>query len=110
PGGLAVDGDPAAGRLDQVADDAQERRLAAPGRPDQRDELALLDLEVDVLERDGAALELLRDAVDRDDGHATCSGARRTTTFSAPMTIRKKAMPSAAAMMFVAQRFCGWML
>src|SRR6476620_9239310 len=100
PRGLAVDGDGATRRLDQVADDAQEGRLAASGRPDQGDELALLDLEVDVLERDRAALELLRDAVDRDDGQATCSGARRTTICSAPTTRRKKAMPSAAATMF----------
>ena len=55
PRGLAVDGRAAARRLDQVADDAQQRRLAAAGRADQRDELARLDLEIDVLERDGAA-------------------------------------------------------
>ena len=46
---LPVDDDGAARRLDQVADDAQERRLAAAGRPDQRDELAGLDVERDVL-------------------------------------------------------------
>ena len=107
-GRLAVHLDVAARRLDQVADDPQQRRLAAPRRADERDELAVLDLELDVLERRRPALEPLRDAVDRDRAHATCSGARRTTIFSAPTTARKKAMPSSAAMMFVAHRFCGW--
>ena len=36
-------------------------------------------------------------------GHATFSGARRTTSLSAIATMQKKAIPSAAAMMFVAQ-------
>ena len=40
-------------------DDAQQRRLAAAGRPDERDELAPADVQVDVLERHGrlAALD-----------------------------------------------------
>ncbi len=94
-------------RLDQVADDAQERRLAAAGRADQRDELARLDLEVDVLQRDGAALELFVTPLIATARHATCSGARRTTSFSATTTTRKKTIPRSAAMMFVAQRSCG---
>src|SRR4029079_2122371 len=97
PRRLAVDSRAPGRRRDQVADDAQQRRLAAAGRPDQRDELARVDLEVDVLQRDRAALELLRDALDRDRCHATCSGARRTTSFSAATTTRKKRTPSAAA-------------
>ena len=69
-------------------------------------------LEIDVLQRDDAGLaELLRDALELDDGvlraHATCSGARRTTSFSTPTTIRKKAIPSVAAKRFVAQRLSG---
>ena len=74
------------GRLDDVADDAEQRRLAAARRADQRDELALADVEVDALERGHAAsLEHLREAADGDDrllGHTRCSGARRTTSFS----------------------------
>ena len=66
-----------------------------------------LELELDVLERRRAALaERLRDVPDRDRGgvgHATFSGARRTTSRSAIATMEKKRMPSAAAMMFVAQ-------
>ena len=82
---LAVHRHRAARRRDQVADDAQQRRLAAAGGADQRDELAGLDREVDVLQRDDvAALEALRQALDLDDvRHATCSGARVTTSFSA---------------------------
>src|SRR5262249_5295457 len=110
--GLAVDGDRARARLDDVADDPEQGRLAAAGRADQRDELALTDLQVDVLQRDdAAAAERLRDALDRDDrvnAHAVASGARRTTTFSVTTTARKKKMPSAAATSFVAQRFSGW--
>src|SRR5581483_11515174 len=98
--------------LDEVADHAQERRLAAAGRPDQRDELARLDLEVDPLERGRrAAREPLRHALERHDSggpvHATFSGARRTIAFSAATTARKKTMPTSAATMFVAHRFCG---
>ncbi len=40
-------------------------------------------------------------------GHATCSGARRTTSRSTRTTTRKKMIPSSAAMMFVAQRSAG---
>ena len=58
--------------------------------------------------RDDVALgEALRDALDLDDAHATCSGARLTTSLSATTTARKKEIPSSAAITFVAQRFCG---
>ena len=61
--GLPVDEDLAGRRLDEIADDAQERRLPAARRADERDELAAPDLEVDVLERGDAALaERLRDS------------------------------------------------
>ena len=108
---LPVDGDVALGRLDDVADDAQQRRLAAPRRPDQRDELAALDLEVDALERSDTALaEDLRDAPERDDGVALTRvapalGARRASRRAT--TTRKNEIPSSAAKRFVAQRFVG---
>ena len=71
-----------------------------------------VELEVDVLERgDVPVRERLRDVADLDDGlllaHATASGARRTTSFSAMTTTTKKTMPSSAATMFVAQSSCG---
>ena len=52
---LAVHRHLPARRLDEVADDAQQRRLPAARRADQRDELAGLDRQVDPLERDGLA-------------------------------------------------------
>src|SRR5207302_8161634 len=61
---LAVHDDLALARRDQVADDAQERRLPAPGRADQRDELAGVDPDVDPGERGRAARAELRDALD----------------------------------------------
>src|SRR5581483_8875402 len=77
PSALAVDRYRAGARLDEIADDAQERRLAASGRTDQRDELARGELESDVLERSHVpARERLRDVLEPDDGgsaHATFS-------------------------------------
>ena len=67
---------------------------------------------VDVLQRRHAGAERLREAVDRDDdvrlvGHATFSGARRSTSRSVTATATKKTMPSAAQTTFVAQRNVG---
>src|SRR5215210_2634621 len=109
-GGLAVHLDGPRSGLDQVADDPQQRRLAAPRGADQRDELARLHLEVNALERGHAGLELLRNAFDRDGGvvaHAMFSGARRRTSRSAIRMAAKKARPRAAQTMFVAQRRSG---
>src|SRR5205085_4975567 len=99
--------DRAGARLREVAHDPQERRLAAARGADQRDELPGLDLQVDPLQGRDAAAELLRDAAEGDDAHATFSGARRTISFSAKTTTRKKEIPSSAAMMFVAQSCVG---
>ena len=101
-------------RLDEVADDAQQRRLAAAGGADQGDELAGPDLEVDVEESGRAGAEGLREPRHRDHvrgrrlgAHTSCSGARRTTRCSARTTQPKKTSPSAAHTMFVAQRKVG---
>ena len=59
----------AAARFLEAGDDAQQGRLAAAGRTDEDDELALIDFEVDVLEHlDGA--ELLADV---PEGEAWCA-------------------------------------
>ena len=109
--GLAVDLDDALARLDQVADDPQERRLAAAGRADQRDELPRADLEIDLGQRRHACLERLREALDRDGrlglAQATFSGARRSTRRSAIRTAAKNASPSAAHTMLVAHSLVG---
>src|SRR5262249_60828003 len=97
-------------RLVEVADDAQERRLPAPRRADERHELAGLDLELDVGERRRAAPEGLRDTVDRHGArrrrrvHTSCSGGRLTTRCSARTTQPKKTSPSIAHTRFVAHR------
>src|SRR5207249_9540884 len=106
--GFAVDDDSALARLDQVADDSQQRGLATARGPDQRHELSAFDLEVDVLQCSRAAApELLRHVLDLDDVHARCSGARRTTIFSAISTTRKNEIPSSAAITLVAHRPVG---
>ena len=48
--------------------DAQRRGLAAPGRSEQRDELALAYVEVEALERDGGP-ERLADGDEVERGH-----------------------------------------
>src|SRR5215213_3580437 len=106
---LAVDEHVALGRADQVADDPEERRLAAARGADQGDELTRLDVEVDPVEREHVApLEALREVLHEDGGgfgaHAMFSGARRTSSRSARATTTKKVIPSSAATMFVAQR------
>ena len=63
---LAVELDPPRRRLDQPVDHLQRRRLAAPGRPDERDELAARHVEVELLDRDGAAGVGLADALQPD--------------------------------------------
>ena len=68
---LAVEQDLALGRLLEAADHPQRRRLAAAGRAEQREELALADHQVDPLDRgDDAAtgLEVLGDADQLDGG------------------------------------------
>ncbi len=57
------------GRQREAGHRVEQGRLAAAGRPQQADELAARDLQVDVLERDQFApvgLEHLVDAVDDD--------------------------------------------
>ena len=52
--------DPAAARLDEPGDHPQRRRLAAAGRSEQRDELAVGDVQVEPVDGDGLAV-VLRD-------------------------------------------------
>jgi hypothetical protein len=64
-----ADQDGARGRLFEAGDDPKQRRLAAPGRADEHHELAVLDLQLDVVDRDHATAELLRHVSERDAGH-----------------------------------------
>ena len=45
----------------------KRRRLAAAGRTEQRHELAIAHIEIEIAERDRAALEHLADTAQRDD-------------------------------------------
>ena len=55
---LVVDRDRALCRLEQIGDQSQQRRLATTRWADQRNELARLDLQVDVVQR----IDLFRSA------------------------------------------------
>ena len=65
----ASDRDLAARHVLETGDRAQEGRLAAAGRADERDELAVRDLQGDVVEREDVAREGLRDVAKLDLGH-----------------------------------------
>ena len=58
----------AGGRLDQPVDHLQRRRLAAPRRPDQDDQLAAGDVEVELLDGDRAVVVGLADPREADHG------------------------------------------
>ena len=63
----AVEHDPPSGRLDQPVDHLERRGLAAARRPDERDGLALGDLEGEVADgRDGHSGVPLLDVLERD--------------------------------------------
>ncbi len=82
---LAADADRARVRPVERADQVEQRALAAPRRAGQRDELAGVEPERDVLERvDPAALEALADVLDDDLG----AGHFFTTTVQRPVPAR----------------------
>ena len=74
----AADEDPARARLELLQEQADHRRLAGAGGADDEDELALLDHEGDVVERDDVRVVDLGHALEHDhrprdrgfDGHA----------------------------------------
>ncbi len=68
---LAVEGDAPLGRVDEPRDHAQQRGLAAAGRPEQEEQLAGLDGQVDAVHGSGRGLaraEDLDELVDLDPG------------------------------------------
>src|SRR5204862_5063091 len=62
---LALDQDAAGGRLLEAGDHAQRRRLSAAARPEEGEELAPTDVEIEVAHRDEVA-EVLADALEAD--------------------------------------------
>ncbi len=65
---VALEADGAAARLDEARDHLQGRGLAATRRPQQRDELALLDAERQVVDRDLRA-EPFAQLLEFQEGH-----------------------------------------
>jgi hypothetical protein len=64
---VALHVDPAFIRAIESSDQMKQRRLAAPGRPDDRDELAFEHVEVYPIQRiDSALLKRLDQAADAD--------------------------------------------
>ena len=74
---LALQLDEPGGRLLEAADHPQGRRLAAARGPEEAEELAVLDLEIDVVDGHGVA-ELLDDIDESDvhDGHVRSLSSR----------------------------------
>ena len=66
----------AAGRFEETADEVQRRGLAATGRSEQAEELAVADVEVEGVQRDRVAVTLL-DATQFDRIALVCSTSRR---------------------------------
>src|SRR5205085_10840882 len=76
-----VEEDPARGRQQQAGDDVEERALAAAGRPDDRRELAVFDLERRRRERlchAEVVADVLGAQLHASDSRSTSSGARST--------------------------------
>ena len=73
----AVELDRAARRVVEPRDQVGDRRLAGAARPDERGELAGLDLERDVLERPRAASTVLRRAAPRSGTRRRAARPRR---------------------------------
>ena len=65
----AVDQDRPVRDLLEPGEHPQQRRLPAPRRADEDEELAVLDREADVVHRDDVVAEDLRDVVDLDRRH-----------------------------------------
>src|SRR5439155_24716763 len=66
--------DAAGGRLEQPEQDAEQRRLAGAVRPEDGQQLALLELEAEPFEQ-GAVAEPEREVVDCDDAHPARAAA-----------------------------------
>jgi len=102
-GRLAVDLQRAGAGRDEVGDEAQQGGFAAAGRADERDELAGLHLQLDILQRGQRFLageaEGLAHLAGGDDRlrHQALRVRRPRTSHSARLTSRKEQIPREAA-------------
>src|SRR5579875_79114 len=96
---ISADRDAAARRIDDAADDADQRGLAGAVRTEQREYLAVLDVEIDVLERLETARIGLAEVPDGDDGghgggmHGRVRRRYRGEAGGPPARARRKIMP-----------------
>jgi len=86
---LAVDENPPRGQILEPGDQPQQRRLAAARRPDEDGELAVLDVEIDVID-DVHRAERLAHRLQLDGAH------RRLTSLSACSALFLSAVPNRA--------------
>ncbi len=84
---LAADGQIAGADVLQADDHPQQRGLPAAGRPDEDDELAVGDVQVDVVHRDGAVGIPLGDTLEHDFRHVL--GQPFTAPEVRPATMRR---------------------
>jgi hypothetical protein len=68
---LALDEDLAFGDVEQAGNAVEQGRLAAAGRPEQHDELAIGDIEIERLQH-GHRAEIQRQVLDRNAGAVGC--------------------------------------
>ena len=108
---LAVDHHLTGGRRHEVADDRRSVDFPQPDGPiSETNSLGLTSRSISCSARTPPrAKSLVTDLSDTTAAWSftRCSGARRTTSFSARTMKRKNAMPRSAAMMFVAHRLSG---
>ena len=71
--GASAEADLAARHLLEPGDHAQRRRLAAAGRADEDHELAILDLDVEVVDGERPVGVALADVIEDDVGHQAAS-------------------------------------
>src|SRR4029079_14905758 len=90
----AADADAPGGRILEAGDHPQRRRLAAAGRPDDREEFTGLDLQVEVADGDEVAEPLL-DAGQVDGGGG--GGGRGRPRYMSSIEPRRPARPSEPA-------------
>ena len=94
--------DPARGRRDDAADDADQRRLAGAVRAEQREDLALADLEVDALQRLQARGVGLGQAGNGDDRRHRREGSAVHYFADSSRTARTSMLPTLAGGIFAA--------
>ena len=83
----AADADVARADLLEAGDHAESSRLAGAGRTDEDQELAVCDLEVEPVDRDGPVRENLGDVVEGDLGNHTAPFVVRRSRYHSALRL-----------------------